>query len=504
MVKRSKTTSASYRSRESYLAKDPEKRKAQIANLQHRHKTKGIVSTVPVRGRAPNKYPDDICGFIEDHFYIPETRKPMVLLPWQREALTTVFDGDYNQVVLGQPKKTGKSALCAAIALWYLLNKPFAEIYMLASSAGQSQLTCFDKLIKAIRMNPILRDCCKIRLERVEYGESFAMILAPNQAVAGINPSLVIAEELWSWNTQEHRRAWDELCNVPTRSDNMRIISSYAGYAEDQNSILWELYQEGIAQRDGTSERDPRFYFKWFGLELYDLTPWVKPEYLVQQKNRQRESAWLRMHCNQWASGEEAFVDAVVVDACTNHALVKGADFDGPVCVGIDIGLKHDCSAVVVVGTLDYERLVVVDHRCFVPVAGQTLDLERTVEAVMLALAQKYTIMGVNYDPFQAARSAKTLSDKGLPMHEYCQTVGNTVAMSECLSGLLSNQNLMLYDDPELKEHILNAKAKETQRGWRLVKARQSQKIDLAISLAMACKSAQTELLLRKEQLIYV
>ena len=89
-------------------------------------------------------------------------------------------------------------------------------------------------------------------------------------------------------------------------------------------------------------------------------------------------------------------------------------------------------------------------------------------------------------------------------MLEYPQTGGNTVAMSETLSSFLSNQKLTLYDDVQIREHLLNAKAKETQRGWRIIKKRQEKKVDIAVSLAMACRAAQQELILRKNQLIYV
>ena len=261
------------------------------------------------------------------------------------------------------------------------------------------------------------------------------------------------------------------------------------------NSLLKAVISEVIVKE----VKDPRFLFKWWGIELYKDIPWVKPAYLPQQKRRLRENSFLRLHENKWASGEEAFVDVVVLDACTNPDMRKGSDFDGLVTVGIDIGLKHDCSAIAVVGMIDAETLAVVDHRCYVPKAGRTLDLEKTVEAVMLAYDKKYDIRTVYYDPYQFARSARTLENAGLPMQEYCQTAGNTVAMSQALSSILSNQDIMIYEDEELRDHLLKASIRETIRGWRLVKKKQSLKIDLAVALAMAVKAAQDKLLLGRE-----
>jgi hypothetical protein len=307
----------------------------------------------------------------------------------------------------------------------------------------------------------------------------------------------VVSEELWNWTTAEHRRAWDELVNVPTREDNLVLVTSYAGYAEDEDSILYDLYKRGIDQQEGRAERDKQFLFRWFGEEVYEQIPWVTQKYLTQQRNRLRPNTYKRMFCNQWASGAECFVESSILDACTNTTFKKGLPFEGPVCAGIDIGLKHDTSAIVLVGAIDKETLAVIDHRCFIPQEGQTLDLEKTVEAAMLNYAKKYKIKAAFYDPFQFARSARTLQNFGINMQEYPQTNSNCVAMTEVLSGLLKNQYLMLYEDQQIRQHLLNAEAKESARGWRLVKKRASRKIDLAVALAIACKAAQDMLLLR-------
>ena len=57
----------------------------------------------------------------------------------------------------------------------------------------------------------------------------------------------------------------------------------------------------------------------------------------------------------------------------------------------------------------------------------------------------------------------------------------------------------MLYECDEIRQHILNCRVKEHTRGWRLIKGRDSAKIDLAIALAMACQAAQDKLLLKTQ-----
>ena len=57
-----------YRTAESYLSRDPERRARQIQNLtQYRGKARAIDSNAPAAIRTPDKYTDDCIGFIEDY-----------------------------------------------------------------------------------------------------------------------------------------------------------------------------------------------------------------------------------------------------------------------------------------------------------------------------------------------------------------------------------------------------------------------------------------------------
>jgi len=497
--------SGSWRPRSTYISSDPEKRARSLANLKLRHgrakPLAGGPATVKVGPKAPNKFQDDPLGFIEQHFYVRETRKPMQLLPFQREALTSILKAEprTSLAVIGQPKKTGKSTLCAALALWYLLNTDMPEIYLLASDIEQTKLVCFDKLVKAVRMHPTLRDCCKVTADRVEFEDGFVQVLAPNATIGGLNPSLVIAEELWAWKSAEHRRAWDELCNTPTRQDNLVLVTSYAGYAEDMDSILHELYRRGVDIQDGKAEADPGFFFAWHGLDLYEQIPWVKPGYLQQQRRRMRPAAFCRMFENRWVSGEEAFIDAELLDCCVDPSHRRGLRVSGPVVVGVDAAVKHDAAAVVMIGQLEDGRLAVLDHGMFRAPKVGTIDLEETVESLLRLYAHEFQLHRVVFDPYQMARSAAVLKRAGLPMREFIQSVPNLVAAAGALHGLLSTGRLVLYPHDDLRQHLLNAKTKQHPQGWRLTKARSGDLIDLAAAMSFAALEAQQLYLLKTE-----
>jgi len=479
------------------FSKDPVKRQHQLANLS---KSGRRTPTKAYREVMKEYRESNIIKFAEAEFYIPETRQPIRLLKWEKEFFIDLF---YRKVkptlaLLGTPKKCGKSTIAAIVALYMLVTKRDAEIYILGPDLEQSTLVVYNKIRKAIRLNPRLRDNLTARKDYITdpRTDSFIRPLACSSTNAGLNPTLCIFDELWRFTSEEALSTYDEMTNIPTRGSNLNLIVSYAGFSEDEDSILYRLYKHGIDQQEGVEKLDKQFLFRWYGEDLYNDIPWVTKNYLTLQRGRLRPNTYARYHQNLWVSGSESFIDSTILDQCT-HGHRKGQPFSGQVCVGIDIGLRHDASAIAVVGRVDSKTLILVDHKIFVPDERrhQTLDLESTVERVLLQYHSTYKIKKAIYDPYQFARSAATMKNAGIKMMEFPQTVSNTCEMSETLSDLLHNQRLLLYADKTVRQHLLNARVKETQRGWRLVKAKASRKIDLTVALALACLGAQRNFL---------
>ena len=111
------------------------------------------------------------------------------------------------------------------------------------------------------------------------------------------------------------------------------------------------------------------------------------------------------------------------------------------------------------------------------------------MEEYIKGLARDYNIREIRFDPFQFHRSAQALRSEGLRLVEYPQTTDRLISMSQNLFDLIKDGNLVLYRDQEFRNHAQKATAKESQRGWRIVKKKSSHKIDLIISLAMSCQA---------------
>lgn len=437
-------------------------------------------------------YRGDIIKFSEQ-FVVIEGKKPIVLEEWQIDNFfKPVFYGKElpSLVLLSLCKKNGKSCLAALCALYkFFCGEDLNEIYICAHDKEQAENIVFDKIMKAINFNPYMMVQCILRRDTIEHKKTGTVIRTlPNdwRGTAGINPGMIVIDELFAFDLESAERFYNELQLGPTREDPLTLITSTAGYS--QQGLLWELWQKGLKNMKDKPDYNPDYYSY---ISHDNLASWWKPGWLAKQKKKLRASEYNRLHKNMWQEGEESFITDEMYQECVDPFLVRQPNRRCMVYVGVDIGLKADCSAIAVVERLE-DKINLVDHFIFAPEDG-VIDLEDTVEAAILGISNRFDIANLLYDPYQFARSAATLEKGGISVQEWSQTVGNTVAMSQNLYSLIRNKNLKLYDDPIIREHLINAQAKEMPRGWRIIKGQKTRKIDFAIALAMACMGAVQE-----------
>ena len=484
-----------YRPTSSYISDDPEKRESQLANLvKNRLKRAKKPAVSPPKITDP-EYKTDIIKFAEEQFYIPETKKPIVLEEWQKkEILEPLFYGDREQTMalIGQTKKSGKSTLAALIAMWFLFcGEDHSEIYLAARDKDQASWIVFSKLVKAIEMNKYALIQCKITKDSIgiPHRGSVLRCLPTDVSCAGLNPNLVVFDELWSYEYESMRRFFEEMTTVPTRVNPLTLVVTYAGY--DDESLLYQLYKKGMNLE---KDPDPTFFFHWEGENEIPINrmPWQTEKYLKQQEGRLRHNTFLRLHKNQWVSDVTEFIDIDKYDQCVNEKLIPilpDRNRNINIWVGVDASVKGDSTAVVAV-TRQGSKVVLANYKKWQPSKKNPIDLEETVEKYLLDLDQAFNLQLVYYDPYQLHRSAVTLRKKGLPLLELPQTVGNTIDFSQNLYDLIQFNNLEVYPSQELRRHFLSCKAKTMERGYRIIKGKHSEKIDLAIALSMACLAA--------------
>jgi phage terminase large subunit-like protein len=158
------------------------------------------------------------------------------------------------------------------------------------------------------------------------------------------------------------------------------------------------------------------------------------------------------------------------------------------VYAGLDASLRHDTTALAAVQyDAKAQRVRLVAHKLFRP-SGEDIDFSE-VENTVVEFRQRFALQSVSYDPYQLEGLAQRLRAKGLNMVALDQTLGNLTDAATKLFELFRSRNIALYPDPDVREAVLNASAKEASngRGYRLAKEKPSKKIDLCAALSFAC-----------------
>jgi hypothetical protein len=456
----------------------------------------------------------------ESHWILPETGRPIVLRPWQRAVLEAMFPADgspsaHETFLISTVKKSGKTTLNAIATTWAAMTfAPPETVYCVANDEAQATERVFDMIATALRAMGLERSgvvtIAKTGITFHETGTRIVAIAADFAGASGAVFGITSWTELWAFRFEGHSRLWEEMTPLPERR-SLRIVDSYAGFTGD-SPILEPMWTRALAGERAEGGLPIFTNGRLWALidqgEEAQARAWRGDDegarsYYAEQKASLRPGTYARLHLNRWQEGEEVFLTSEEWDACTSPDLLPLAlptvtPRDGEewtsstpleLSIGVDAATKRDCAAVVAVAHAGgWVRLV--RHRIWTPTKGHPLDLEDTIERYLLSLADHFRIHSVRYDPTQMVRSAATLTKAGVPMVEYPQTTGNLTTSTTDLYDLVRDRRLAVYPDAELRQHVLNAVAVATPRGWRLAKEKSSKKIDGAVALSFACVGA--------------
>ena len=97
------------------------------------------------------------------------------------------------------------------------------------------------------------------------------------------------------------------------------------------------------------------------------LAPWQTQAWTDEMARTLRPAQYQRLIENRWTASASTFVELSEWDACCDPDLLPiGVDKSMRVWAGLDLGLRHDATALVVVAA-DGDKLVLVDHHTFTP-----------------------------------------------------------------------------------------------------------------------------------------
>jgi len=440
-----------------------------------------------------------------------ENRKPMQLEPFQRDMLTEHFEGA-TETVCVISKKNGKTTLLGALALFHLQEREEAEVVIGASSRDQARIL-FKQAAGLVNRSgldgifDVKGGYGEIRLSRMtREGPRIRVLAADANTADGVIPTLALVDEL-------HRHPSAELYGIfrdglGPRDGQMITIStagatlkSPLGELRDQAHKLPAFKRDHDAKRNYATSTGGGFVFHEWCLDVGDdvddvgLVKLANPaSWQTEAKLQARKDSptmtrwqWLRFACGIWTEGEEPWIEPRSWDDLADDEVAVPAG--ARVWLAVDLGVRHDSTAIAIAAPHDDGRLV-VEARILEPPKSGSVPLE-LVENTIRRLADEYEVVEVAYDPWSFRRSAELLADDGLPMLEFPQSAERMANASANLYRLIDSGELVHTGDPRLRAHVLAGVTKDTERGWRLVKdPKLARPIDALIALAMVCQVA--------------
>lgn len=433
--------------------------------------------------------------------------QPLLLEQYQQDLLNELYLEDengkrvYREALIGLSRKNGKSTMCAAIALYELLyGEPGGQIFSAAASRDQARIV-FDTAKKFVKESPKLQDYLTVMRDCIvcNQTDSIYRVLSADGALQhGLNPSMVIIDELHAWTRPSQIELYYALTTGSLARESPLFISiTTAGY--DRDSICWQQYDRGKALEvvgGVDAMRKEGYLFRWWeapaGCDVTDLkaakqanpASWITEERLEIEAKKLPSNVYRQVHLGQWVDSAGDWLPPEAWGECVEQDAV--IPLGGEVWLGVDIGVRHDSSAVVVLHPREDGKVVVEARIWDAPGDGGSIDLG-SIEAHIQRLSNEYTVRGVGFDPRFFERSSQFLSSIGLWMVEFDQSVRRMTEATVLLHSAIKEKRVVHHGyNHKFNKHVQSGAVLETEGNlFRLSKGKSGAKIDALIALAI-------------------
>jgi phage terminase large subunit-like protein len=464
------------------------------------------------------------------HFQGRWAGRPFYLLPWQKHLIREMFgwqrdDGTrlYRRCYVEAPRKTGKTSLAAAIALYLAYGDGEAgpQIGFAAYDQEQAKL-CYSAARHMIEANPdlfaqtlIYNSALEMKLKE-NPGGIMRCLSRESAQQFGLNLHGLIFDELF---TQRNREMWNALTSAQgSREQPLTFCITTAGW--DQQGVAFEQH-ELVRQIAEGNVTDDAFLGVVYGAPVdadwTDEKVWkaANPslgetvtidhyrEHARRAENAPTEqNAFRTLLLSQWVGQAERFIDMRAWDACADVP-----DKTGPAFGGLDLSAVTDLTAFVVVvegtdiylwaflpeeGILERERRDRVPYTTWaregslILTPGPVIDYSYVKSAVMEA-ADAFDLRDIEYDRWNSSQLVQELEDEGIEMLQLGQGFGSLSSPTKELNRLVVEGKLRHGGDPLLRWCASNVAAKMDSAGnVKPDKERSAHRIDPIVALVMA------------------
>ncbi|WP_028605317.1 terminase large subunit [Ottowia thiooxydans] len=476
-----------------------------------------------------------IIDFIQRYCVTPEgadVGKPLVLADFQKKFIREVYDNPAGtrRAILSIARKNGKSGLIAGLLLAHLVGpeaKQNAQIVSGAMSRDQASLV-FSLACKMVQQSAKLSSLVRIvpsgkRLIGLPMNVEFRAMAADGKTAHGLSPVLVIGDEWGQVRGPQSDFIDALLTSQGAHADPLQIvISTQAATDADWLSVQID---------DAKVSSDPKIVCHLYaapeGADLLDVQAWkaANPalglfrseadlqEQMVQaQRMPSMENSVRNLLLNQRVSTESPFVSPDVWKACaaTAHSMCS---MDGPVFAGLDLSMRTDLTALVLIGQ-DDDGVWHVQPFFWTPevgladrarrdrapydvwhrqgllrtTPGSAIDYEH-VARDMAEILVDVNVQAIAFDRWRIDVLKKELErlDMELPLVPFGQGFKDMSPALDALEAALLNGQVAHGGNPVLQMCAANATVTKDPAGNRkLDKSRTTGRIDGLVAMAMA------------------
>jgi phage terminase large subunit-like protein len=471
----------------------------------------------------------DVINFVEGFCRQSKGRwagKALELFDWQKSMLMRLFgwrkpDGRrrFRKCHLEIAKKSGKSTLTSALALYMLLadGEAAPEVYLNAVDRDQASII-FDECVRMVEFSPTLKRRVQIIASRKVILAGHGRLVANSAESAkqdGLSPSGCIFDEV---HRQPNRFLWDvfEYAGV-AREQPLTISLTTAGETEGE---LWHELREYAEKTEAGITGDITFlgiiYRADPEADIDDPETWkaANPSLGltigIDDFRRDLEEAkqvpaklglFKRLRLNIIAAGEDRYIDIELWNARDDWPDVEaGAD-----CyLGLDLSSRDDLSALVML-TGDFASGFRLEARFWLP-RDEIERLERThqmpyrtwaeeglirltpgnavdydfIEQEIIEISTTFNVVKLGLDPWNAKRLGQSLlNTHGLPVVEVRQGYATLTDPTKRFHELVRSGKIHHGGHPIMRWHASNCVIMMDPAGnWKLDKRKRNRKID--------------------------
>lgn len=380
----------------------------------------------------------------------------------------------FTSALFAVARKNAKSTLASGIELYCLCCEPEegAQVISAATTYDQASII-FSTAKMMVEKTPDLREAFGLKawaksISRDETGASFKAVHAKASTQDGLNPSHVALDEI-------HAHKTPDLLNVLTsaagaRSNPLWLYTTTEGYT---NPGPWAEIRQFVKKMlsgvfGNTADHFLAVFYavdeenKTLGIEAdneFDESAWrkanplmdVNPHLLsairkeaVEAKQMPSKLAEFKIkRLNRPASSAEGWVDLTKWELC-NDPVVLEELANVPAYGGLDLASTRDIAAFRLIwptedrlytwgwrwvpqwavtqrterGTEPYQAWI--EQKLVIETSGDVIDYA-VVEATILEVVERYNIVDIGYDPWNAQDLVNRLTEKAVPLVEFRQ-----------------------------------------------------------------------------------